>query len=171
MTATEYTPRQQPPPPAPNQVPRQERPKILFQGNSFTLNMYEDWQDETLYTILGPVTDGIQHNINVVMNRDVPAPTLGDFADWNVASVEEELKGCRLLKRDQVKLDSGLPAIRAIFRWYPSEAMRIFQEQIYVLVGSVGFKLTASFTKKTRKTLGPSVERIMLSFTPRETRK
>ena len=36
---------------------------ILFQGNSFTLNQLEDCEDKTLCTLLGPVTDGIQHNV------------------------------------------------------------------------------------------------------------
>jgi hypothetical protein len=166
MSPTDFTSKQQTRPPVAHQGPVAEGPDKLFRGNSFTLNLYDGWQDETLYTIVGPVTDGVQHNIIVVMNRDVPTTALVDYADWNAASVEGELKGCRMLKKEQIKLDNGMPAFRAIFRWYPSDALRIFQEQVYVLVGTTGFKLTASFTKKTRKTIGPSVERMMLSFTP-----
>jgi hypothetical protein len=166
MCAAEYNPRQQARPPAPQQGPPPERPKNSYRGNSFTLNLFDGWHDETLYSIYGPVTDGIQHNIIIVMNRDVTASALVDYADWNIASVEGELKGCRVLKREEIKLLNGMPAYRAIFRWYPNEKMRIFQEQIYVLVGTTGYKLTASFSKKTRKTLGPSVEQMMLSFTP-----
>ncbi len=81
-------------------------------------------------------------------------------------SLEAQLQGCRVLKRDQVALDNGLPAYRAIFVWRPAEDQRLYQEQLYVLHQQTGYTLTATFTKKTRKTLGSQVERIMLSFTP-----
>lgn len=130
------------------------------------MRLYEDWQDKTIYTIGGPVTDGIQHSIIINLNPDVETDSLRDYADWQIASLTGELKGCRLLFQGPINLANGLPAYKAIFCWYPTEELRIYQEQIYVLVGRTGFNLTASFTKKTRKTLGPQVERMMLSFTP-----
>lgn len=141
-------------------------PPIRYQGNLFTINLYEGWQDKTVYTITGPVTDGVQHNITIMVDHEIQADNLSDFADWNVATLENELKGCRLLKQGEITLANGLPAYKAIFSWYPTEELRIYQEQIYILVGKTGYKLTASFTKKTRKTLGPQVERMMLSFNP-----
>ena len=71
-----------------------------------------------------------------------------------------------LLKKGNKTLTNGMPAYEAIFRWYPSEDLRIYQHQIFVLHKNNGYKLTTSFTKKTRKILGPQVERIMLSFNP-----
>lgn len=130
--------------------------------------MYEDWQDKTIYTIAGPVTDGIQHNIIISLNPDVGTDSLRDYADWNIASVTNELKGCRLLLQKPVTLANGRPAYKAVFCWFPTENLRIYQEQIYVLAGTTGYNLTASFTRKTRKILGPSVERMMLSFEPLE---
>ena len=141
-------------------------PKDFFSGNGFSLRLYESWHDKTLYTIAGPVTDGIQHNIIISLNPDVGTDNLRDYADWNIASVTGELKGCRLLLQTPVTLANGLPAYKAVFCWYPTEELRIYQEQIYVLAGTTGYNLTASFTKKTRKILGPNVERMMLSFEP-----
>jgi hypothetical protein len=143
----------------------------LYQGNLFTINLYEDWEDKTVYTIAGPVTDGIQHNIVITVDPEVQADNLRDFADWNIAALQNELKGCRLLLQGKIALANGLPAYRAIFRWYPTEDLRIYQEQIYVLVEKTGYRLTASFSKKTRKTLGPQVERMMLSFNPTPPKK
>jgi hypothetical protein len=142
------------------------KPQSVFQGNGFSIKTCEGWQDKTIYTISGPVTDGIQHNIIINLNPDIETDNLRDYADWNVASLTGELKGCRLLLQAPITLANGLPAYKAIFCWYPTEELRIYQEQIYVLVGTAGFNLTASFTKKTRKTLGPQVERMMLSFNP-----
>ena len=142
------------------------KPDTMFQGNGFTLKLYEDWKDKTIYTVAGPVTDGVQHNIIVMVDYDLEVDNLRDFADWNISTLENELKGCRLLTQGEISLANGLPAYKAVFRWYPTEELRIYQEQIFVLVDKTGYKLTASFTKKTRKILGPQVERMMLSFQP-----
>ena len=141
-------------------------PDIPYRGDLFSMRLYDDWQDKTIYTIAGPVTDGIQHNIIINLNPDVETDSLRDYADWNIASLTNELKGCRLLLQTPITLANGLPAYKAIFCWFPTDELRIYQEQIYVLVGTTGYNLTASFTKKTRKTLGPQVERMMLSFNP-----
>jgi len=147
-----------------SQTLRLAEPIKAYQANRFSLYLYDDWQDKTIYTISGPVTDGIQHGIIINLNPDVETENLRDYADWNIASLTNELKGCRLLLQAPITLANGLPAYKAIFCWFPTEELRIYQEQIYVLVGTAGYNLTASFTKKTRKTLGPQVERMMLSF-------
>jgi hypothetical protein len=141
-------------------------PSIPYHGNDFSMKLYEEWDDKTIYTITGPVTDDVQHNIIISVDRDVQVSTLRDYADWNVASLLGELRACRLLKQDQVRLSNGLPAYRAIFSWWPSDEQHIYLEQIYLLAGTTGYKVTATFTKRTRKTLGTAVERIMFSFTP-----
>ena len=43
---------------------------------------------------------------------------------------------------------------------------KVYQQQIYVLADRTACRLTATFTEKTRQTLGPQIERLMLSFDP-----
>lgn len=138
----------------------------LYRGHGFSLQMDDGWQDKTIYTLIGPVTDGVQHNVMIQPDAEAEGMSLADYADWQMRTLEEEIRGCRLLLRQQVTLACGLPAYRAIFSWYPSEHQRIIQEQLYVVAGTKAYRLTATFTKKTRKTIGPAVERMMLSFTP-----
>jgi len=140
--------------------------KEIFQGNKFQLKLHEEWNDNTQYIIEGPATEGLQHNLTITIDQDPQLDNLEDYADWQTQSVVNQLKSCRLLLQEPILLDSGLPAQRAIFSWQPNEQFRIYQEQIYVLTEDKAFTLTASFTKKTRKTLGPQVERMMLSFKP-----
>lgn len=141
-------------------------PKTLYRGHGFSLQMDDGWQDKTIYTLIGPVTDGVQHNIMVQPDNEAEGMSLADYADWQIRTLEEQIRGCRVLLRQQVTLASGLPAYRAIFSWYPSEHQRIIQEQIYIVAGTKAYRLTATFTKKTRKTIGPAIERMMLSFAP-----
>ena len=138
-----------------------------FTANCFTLSMLEDWQDKTIYTLTGPVTDGIQHNVIINVDPDLPFENLIDYAEWQIKTLEEELKGCTLLKKDETKLTNGMDAYEAIFSWFPTDDIKIYQHQIFVLVEKTAYKLTASFTKKTRQTLGPQVLRMMLSFDPK----
>jgi hypothetical protein len=141
-------------------------PGIPFRADRFTIQLYEGWRDNTIYFLGGPVADGLPHNVVVLVEAKPDAPSLQDFADVQIRSLEDELKGCRVLLRGPVKLYNGLDAIRVLYSWYPADGARFYQEQIFVLHQGAAYKLTATFTKKTRKTLGPQVERIMLSFDP-----
>ena len=148
------------------QYEEKKEPLRIYQGNGFTINQPDGWQDKTIYTLMGPIEDGIQHNILIAVEYDADMPSLAEYAESQIMAMEKELKGCIMLKKEEISLANGLPAYRAVFRWYPVDEMRIYQEQVFVLAGNNAYKLTASFNKKTRKTLGPQVERIMLSFKP-----
>lgn len=141
---------------------------VPFQADTFTLKLLEDWQDKTIFTLTGPVTDGIQHNVIINVDKEIDFDSLEEYAEWQIKTLETELKGCTLLKRGETKLSNGTPAYEAIFKWYPVEDVRIYQHQIYILIEKVAYKMTASFTKKTRQTIGPAVVRMMLSFNPQK---
>lgn len=146
------------------QPPAEKDKTISFRGNGFTLDQLEDWEDKTIYTITGPVIDGIQHNVIINVDREMIFDTVADYAEWQIKTLQEELKGCTLLKRGETKLSNGTDAYEAIFSWYPLDDYRIYQHQVYILIDKIAYKLTASFTKKTRQTIGPSIVRMMLSF-------
>ncbi|HSD63985.1 MAG TPA: DcrB-related protein [Ignavibacteriaceae bacterium] len=148
------------------QPPAEKDKTISFRGNGFTLDQLEDWEDKTIYTITGPVIDGIQHNVIINVDREMIFDTVTDYAEWQIKTLQEELKGCTLLKRGETKLTNGTDAYEAIFSWYPLDDYRIYQHQVYILIDKIAYKLTASFTKKTRQTIGPSIVRMMLSFNP-----
>jgi hypothetical protein len=148
----------------PVQAPQTKDKTKPYQGNGFTLNQLEDWEDKTIYTLVGSVTDGIQHNVIVTIDKEPATENVLDYADLQIATLEKELKSCMLLKRGETKLVNGTEAYEAIFSWYPTDELRIYQHQIFVMVEKIAYKMTASFTKKTRKTIGPSVERMMLSL-------
>jgi len=138
----------------------------FYQGNGFIVDKLEGWRDKTIYTLVGPVEGGIQHNLIITVDYDIIVDTLADYAELQIMALENELKSCRLLKKGKTNLKNGMPAYEAIFSWYPSDELRIYQHQIFVIHEKVGYNITASFTKKTRKTLGPKVVRMMLSFNP-----
>ena len=141
-------------------------PNRMYRGNSFSIRQPEEWNDKTVHTLFGPVEDGIQHNVMINVEYGITCDTVEQYADIQITSLENSLKSYVLLKREKISLSNGFPAYKIVFRWYPAENIRVYQEQIYVLADSTAYKLTSTFTKKTRKTLGPQVERILMSFTP-----
>ncbi len=142
------------------------RPVSGFRGNGFTLNMPEEWQDKTIYTLAGPIEDGIQHNVLINVERDVEADSVTQLADRQIESMEMTLHGFRVLKRGEITLDNGQEAYEVVYRWEPTDMNRFYQRQIYVLSGKTAYILTSSFSKRTRKTRGPEVDRIFMSFQP-----
>ena len=137
-----------------------------YVATAFTLALADDWTDATVFILSGPYTDGVQHNVTVVIDSAGGVGSLTEYVDLQVRPLDESLTSCRILLREPTQLANGMPAYRVIYSWHPIEGRRLYQEQLYVLHEGVGYKLTATFSKKTRKTLGPQVERMMLSFEP-----
>jgi len=118
----------------------------------------------TIYTIAGPAEDDMQHNIIVNIAYDVEADSITTLGKLQIETLEAQLQGLRILKHGEITLNSGQEAYEVIFRWEPTNFGRLYQRQIHVLAGTISYTLTTSFTKKTRKTRGPEVDRIMMSF-------
>ena len=138
----------------------------IYRGNGFTIGQPGDWQDATVYTLSGPIEDEMQHNIVINIGHDVDIDSVEELADLQIESLEMQLQGCRVLKRGKITLNNGHEAYEAVFRWEPTEVNRLYQRQIYVLAGKTAYTLTSTFSRKTRKTRGPEVDRIMMSFEP-----
>jgi hypothetical protein len=137
-----------------------------YQANAFSITLPDGWTDKTVFSLAGPVSDGLQHNVTITVGQDVPFTSVREFAEWQIASAEQELRSCRLLKKGSIKLANGMAAYQAIFCWFPTETLKVYQEQVFVLSDGCAYTLTATFSRKSRKTLGPHVERMMLSFEP-----
>lgn len=167
------------PPPKARQAPSASRPSRAlalekplegrpYEADRFNMLLPDGWQDRTVYTLLGPLTDGIQHNITVSLDPETSFETVKDFAEVQVQTLEESLPGMRLLKKEATQLANGTPAYRIIFKWSPTEEQTLFQQQVYVVDHGTAYSLTASFSRKTRKTVGPQITRIMLGFEPKQ---
>ena len=130
------------------------------------MDLQEGWQNETVYVLEGPVEDDLQHTLQISVDPDAGDIAVIDYADVQIEAQKNTLRGCRLLMKRYTYLDGERRAYRAIFVWYPTEDRRIYQDQFFVVHEEIGYRLSANFTKKTRKTLGPKVERALRGFEP-----
>ena len=137
---------------------------LRYTGNNFFLRLSSDWTEKTVYTFEGPEEDDLLHTVTLTQGRISPGIALQEFSDFQVRAMEQELKGCRLLKREGFRLGDGRKAHKAAFVWYPTEEREIYQHHVYVVHEQKGYTLAANFTKKTRKTTGPAILRMMESF-------
>ena len=91
-------------------------------------------------------------------------PNLEQYAELNIKAVETELQGYQELKRGSVTLDNRVTAYELVYKWTPVKDAQVYQRVIYILINKTGYILTASFSKKTWKVLGPAVNKILMSF-------
>jgi len=134
-------------------------------NNRFMLKFPADWHENTVHSFEGPEEDGIKHNILLTIENNVEVLELEKYAEMQIKALEDELQGYHELKRGQITLDSKLLAYELVYRWSPIEDREVYQKAIYILANRTAYALTATFSKKTWKTIGPEVDKIMMSFT------
>lgn len=166
-TASSTSPPIRPPAPVPSFKPAPSLADERYEASRFSLPLPDGWSDKTVYTLIGPLTDGVQHNITVSLDPETPFETAKEFATEQLQALEGSLPGIQMLKKEETHLAKGTPAYRAIFKWAPAEDQTLFQQQVYIVDQNTAYTLTASFSRKTRKTVGPTVTRIMLAFEPK----
>ena len=137
-----------------------------IKNNKFFLNILPDWTDNSVYTIEGPVDDGLKHSILITIDHDIAITDPCAYARINIVSLENELQGYRQLKQEMITLDNELPACEVVCKWNPSENRQVYQKVFYVINKKTGYILTATFSKKTWKMRGEEVDKIMKSFQP-----
>lgn len=140
-------------------------PPTPFRADAFTLGLPNGWADATIYTLAGPLADGLRHTLTVAC-----APhdglSLDAFARAQTDDVLASLPASALLLRDRLTRADGAPAERAIFRWSPLAEQTLYHQQVYTLARGVGLTVATSFTRRSRQILGPEVLRIALSIAP-----
>lgn len=138
-------------------------------NNLFRIILPDEWEDRTVFTYFGPHDSGIQHNLTV--NVD-PTPSekkdLVQYARSQTSNNESEFPGFTMIAQREKELPQGLPAYEIVYKYCPVDGMVIFQKQIFILAEGKGYILTASFSKKTMKTIARVVDQIIASFTPVE---
>jgi hypothetical protein len=142
-----------------------------FTGNGFSLIMADGWVDQTVYTLKGPDDSGVQHNLVLMVDSESKPGDLLIYAKQRIQTLIQTLSGFELLSEQPKKLKSGLDIYEVVYKWIPTEGKIIFQKQVYLIANGIAYNFTASFSKKTIKTIGTEVEAIIDSFKPETSEK
>ncbi len=136
-------------------------PKSLFK-----IDLPSDWEDQTIYTYMGPEDSGTYHVMTLNIDHHVQAVSLSEYAREQIDAVLNSLQGAEVLKDEEITLENGNQAHEFIYRWIPTDDNVIFKKMVFMLLDDVGYIFTANFTKKTMKTIRHEVDQIINSFEP-----
>ena len=131
-------------------------------NNLFQIKLPEEWEDRTVFTYFGPMDSGVQHNLVITVDpKPKEKKDLTSYVRSQIGQNESSFPGFTMIAEREKELPSGLPAYEIVYKV-------IFQKQIFILAEEKGYILTASFSKKTMKTIAHVVDEIIASFSPIE---
>lgn len=136
-------------------------------GAPFQIKLPPGWEDQTIYTYMGPEDSGVQHFLTLVVDKSAGKTELADYVRERRDLTLNTMPGMDMLKEEQKTLDSGFPAVEIVFKWVPSDESIIYRKQVFLIVDEIGYIFSANFSKKTIKTIGTEVDRIINSFNPK----
>jgi hypothetical protein len=138
-------------------------------NNLFRLVLPEEWEDRTVFTYFGPMDSGVQHNLTITVDpKPKEKKDLASYVRSQIHNNESEFPGFTMIAEREKELPSGIPAYEIVYKFCPTEGKVIFQKQIFILTEGKGYILTASFSKKTMKTISHVVDEMIASFSPVE---
>ena len=134
-------------------------------NNLFQLNLPEQWKETTIHTFQGPHDSGVQHNLVLVIDPEVPKKTdLKEYARKQSGTTKEVLPGYALISENEKTMPSGLPAFEIVYKYVPADGIELFQKQVFIIVEGKGYIFSATFSKKTLQTIAYEVDEIIKSL-------
>jgi hypothetical protein len=135
-------------------------------NNPLHIQLPDDWDDRTVHTFMGPDDSGVQHLLTLVVDPEVVDDNVSDYARQRIDTLMDSLQGAEILKAEERTLPGGNCIYECVYKWVPSKDKPIFQKVVYLIAGGTGYTFSANFSKKTIKTIGVEVERMIDSFRP-----
>lgn len=132
----------------------------------FHLDLPDGWEDRTVYLFMGPDDSGVQHMMQLTVDPDVEESDLAEYARVRIDNIMASLQGAEILKEEEKTLSDGRNAYELVYKWVPVEGQINFNKVVYLLIDGAGYTFTANFSKKTIKTIGVEVDRMIDTFHP-----
>jgi hypothetical protein len=134
-------------------------------NHCFQLTFPDGWKETTIHTFEGPYDSGVQHNLVLVIDPEVPGKTdLREYARRQSGATKEALPGFAFINESAKTLPSGVPAYEMVYKYVPADGIELFQKQVFVIVEGKGYIFTATFSKKTLQTIAYEVDEIINSL-------
>lgn len=137
-----------------------------FYGKKFTVSVPEGWENETIYRLEGPSTNGTTPRIEVIVDPDAGDVTAMDYAEVQIKVQKQSVNGRRLIEEKNLRLKNSLPAYWVQFSWTANEGGGLIQDHLYVVSDQIGYRLTVTQEQASRPLKQVEVEQMFVSFTP-----
>jgi len=136
----------------------------MINKTGFYIDLPESWEDATIYTFMGPDDSGVQHRLLVTIDNNVEEEDLEEYARVRIDAAIGALQGAEILKEEGKTLPGGRDVYECVYKWSPVEDKPIFQKLIYLFENGKAICFSGNFSKKTIKTIGAEVEKMIDSF-------
>lgn len=134
--------------------------------HSFAFDLPDGWEDQTVYTLMGPEDSGVQHSLTLNIDRHLQHDDIRSFAQEKTEPIAETLQGVEILKNEETTIEGGNPTWEFVYKWVPGNGQVMFQKHVFVLKDGMGFSFSAGFSRKTLKTVGLQMKDIIESLVP-----
>jgi hypothetical protein len=134
--------------------------------NNFSIKLPPGWEDQTIYTYMGPEDSGVQHILTLSIDPYAKDIDLAAYAEQRRIRVLDTMPSVEVLKDEETKFANGSPAYEIVFKMVPTDGNVIFRKMVFLKLNGIVYTFAANFSKKTIKTIGTEVDRIIDSFTP-----
>lgn len=135
----------------------------------FTISLPEGWEDNSIFTFLGPDTHGVRHMLNLTIDKHVGDHTVDTYARERIQLTQHSIGSADTLKDAPRSLPNGLPVHEWIYKTVPIDGKAQFHQQIYAVIDKRGYTFSAVYSKMSFKLLAGQVEQIIASFIPATT--
>jgi hypothetical protein len=131
-------------------------------NTQFRIDLPDSWQETTVYTFQGPHDSGVQHNLVLVIQHDMPKKAdLIQWAKQQFGTHKETLPGYEFINEKEKIMPDGTPAYEIVYKYSPTDQFTFFQKQVFVIKEDKGFIFTSTFSKKTLETIAIDVDKII----------
>lgn len=124
-----------------------------------------EWKETTIHTFEGPFDSGVQHNIVLMIDPNVPKDySLKDYAKDQCERAATQLPGFEYVDQKEKVMRTGIPAYEIIYKYMPTDEVVLFQKQWYMVIKKKIYIFTSTFNKKTLNTIANDIEGIIESL-------
>ncbi len=134
--------------------------------NRFKFDLPAGWEDQTVYTFKGPDDGDLSHAIMLIVDRQLQHDNIASYAREKCAPIADTLQGVDILKDEETTVPDCNPSYDFYYKWVPSDDTVIFQKSVFVIAGGMGFCFSGRFSKRTLKTVGSMMKKVVESVLP-----
>jgi hypothetical protein len=132
-------------------------------STDWSASMPEGWEDRTMVTLVGPVSeDGFASNIVVTRERLEDATTVEEYAQVQADLMREEIEGVELMDERSIEI-SGLPAFQRLQRFAIDDQV-VQQVQTFIMGDDVIYAITGSSSVEDFNASIPAFKKFVETF-------
>ncbi|MCP4550265.1 MAG: DUF1795 domain-containing protein [bacterium] len=139
---------------------------MTVKDNGFRFDLPAGWEDQTVYYFRGPRIDERDHQLMLVIDRNLQQTEIGEFARLRTQPIVETLQGVEILKDEETTIAGCYPSYDFVYRWIPVNGLKLFRRHIFVLRENQGYGFEIEFSKMSYKMLGRQVKTVVEKLLP-----